>query len=201
MSEVYPPKGLILTGLVLDTPVQRNQSAWTRRARKTGLPGAELWYMTAETPEIPTEAEERQWRAFLFGLGGQLNWFKMPLPCQTHIGPKPRVAAGGTPGLFSQPLKGMDPDTTILYAGQYLTFPLPIGRPRTVCLTADLRTDSLGNATAQFRPALGQVPATDAEVETAQPFIPVCSADTQNALNLAEGVSGFQLNLIEDMGP
>lgn len=201
MSEVIPPDGLILTALALDTPAQLNQSVWTRRQRKTGLPGSERWQASAETPQCATEADERQWRSFLFGLRGVLNWFKLPLPCQTHIGPEPVVAAGGTLGSYQQPLKGMEPNTTILYAGQFLTFPLLVGRPRTVQLTEDLQTDGAGAAIARFTPSLGQVPAIDAAVETSNPFIPVCSVDTVNALSFSQGVSGTTLNLIEDMGP
>lgn len=200
MSEVTAPKGLIITSLGYDAPAQRNQSVWTRRTRKTGLPGAELWQATAQIPETATEDEERAWRAFYFGLEGVMNWFRLRLPCQRHIGPKPVAAAGGT-GLYTQPLSGMTPDTTILFAGQYMTLPLPIGRPRAVMLTADLRTDGDGEAVAEFVPALGQIPATSVEIETADPFIPVCSVDTVNPLAYSNGVSGATVNLIEDMGP
>lgn len=200
MSEIIAPDGIIITSLGFDTPAQRNQSAWTRRVRKTGLPGAETWQASAEIPEIATEADERAWRSFYFGLQGVINWFKLRLPCQRHIGPMPLVAAGGTGG-YTQPLKGMTPNTTILFAGQFMTVPVPIGRPRAVMLTADMRTDGGGNATAAFVPALGQIPATDATVETANPFIPVCSTDTVSALNYSNGVSGVSLSLAEDSGP
>lgn len=199
MSEIIAPEGLIITQLAIDFPVQRNQSAWTRRTRKTGLPGAELWQAGAEIPETATEEGERKWRAFYFGLEGLLNWFKLKLPCQRHIGPKPTVASGGT-GLYTQPLTGMTPNTTILFAGQFMTVPLPIGRPRNVMLTVDLRTDGAGTATAQFTPALGQIPVTGTTVETAEPFIPVSSTEQANALAYSNGVSGASLSLIEDMG-
>lgn len=201
MSEIKAPDGLIITSLALDTPAQLNQSVWTRRQRKTGLPGSERWQASVEIPECSTEAEERMWRSFLFGLGGVLNWFKLPLPCQTHIGPEPKVATGAVLGGFTQPLKGMEPNTTILYAGQFLTFALPVGRPRTVVLTEDLQTDGTGSAVAKIRPSLGQIPATDSTVETSNPFIPVCSTDEMTGLNYSQGVSGASLNLIEDMGP
>lgn len=200
MSEVIAPDGLILTNLALNTPAQNNQSVWTNRQRKTGLPGAERWQAAVQVPECATEEDERPWRAFIFGLGGVLNWFKLPLPCQTHVGPEPKVAAGGTLGSYQQPLKGMEPSTTILYAGQYLTFPMPQGRARTVVLTEDLRTDAAGAGIAKYRPSLGQVPATDATVETSNPFIPVCCVDALGGFNFAQGVSGTTLSLIEDAG-
>ena len=112
----------------------------------------------------------------------------------------PLVAAGGTGG-YTQPLKGMTPNTTILFAGQFMTLPVPIGRPRAVMLTADMRTNGSGTATASFVPALGQIPATDTTVETANPFVPVCSIDSASALNYSNGVSGVSLNLVEDSGP
>lgn len=200
MSEVIAPEGLIITSLGFETPAQRNTSLWTRRTRKTGLPGAETWQATAEIPEIATETDERAWRAFYFGLQGVLNWFKLRLPCQRHIGPMPLVAAGGTGG-YTQPLKGMTPNTTILFAGQFMTIPVPIGRPRPVMVTSDMRTDASGNATASFVPALGQTPATDTPVETANPYIPVCSTSPVAALNYSNGVSGVSIDLAEDSGP
>lgn len=201
MSEVIPPKGLIVTHLAVNTPAQRNQSVWTRRARKTGLPGAELWQAAVSIPETSTEVEEREWRSFLFGLGGVLNWFKLPLPCQTHIGPEPKIAAGGVLGGYQQPLKGMEPNTTILYVGQFLTISLPVGRPRTVMLTQDLRTNGAGEAVATFRPSLGQIPVTDTTVETSNPFIPVCCVTDVVGISWGQGVGGASLDLIEDMGP
>lgn len=200
MSEIVAPEGLIITSLGYDAPAQRNQSVWTRRTRKTGLPGAELWQAAAEIPETATEEGERRWRAFYFGLEGVMNWFRLRLPCQHHIGPKPTAASGGL-GLYSQPMAGMTPNTTILYAGQFMTIPLPIGRPRNVMLTEDLFTNGAGAATAQFVPALGQIPAIGVEIETAEPFIPVCSTETANPLAYSNGVSGASLSLIEDMGP
>lgn len=200
MSEITAPEGLIITSLGYDAPAQRNQSAWTRRTRKTGLPGAELWQASVEIPETATETQERRWRSFYFGLEGVLNWFKLMLPCQRHIGPKPVAAAGGD-GLYTQPMSGMTANTTILFAGQFMTVPLPIGRPRAVMLRADLRTDAAGTATAEFVPALGQLPVTGTTVETAEPFIPVCSTETANPLAYSNGVSGASLSLIEDMGP
>lgn len=200
MAEVTAPPGLIITALGFDSPAQRNQSPWTGTTRKTGLAGAETWQGSVQIPEIATEEAERPWRAFYFGLRGVMNWFKLRLPCQRHIGPKPLVAAGSTGG-YSLPLTGMTPSTHILFAGQYMTVPMPSGRARNVMLTQDLVTNASGQATAVFLPALGQIPTTGATVETAEPFIPVCSTTTSNVLNWAQGVSGASFDVTEDRLP
>lgn len=106
---------------------------------------------------------------FLSRLARRQNTFRIRAACQTHIGPPPVVDAGAGDA-YTLPLKGMAVSTTILEAGQWMTVPLPSGYARLVCLTADLITDASGEATAQFEPALGEIPAEDAVVETAEPY-------------------------------
>lgn len=191
MSEVAVPNydDLLFDGLRLFSPATVNRSEWTGRRKVVGGPGREVWRGQVTIDTITTEEEERPWRAFLFGLDGPVNWFKWLLPCNVHIGPMPLVAAGAGDS-YIMPLKGMQPETTILGAGQFMTVPLPSGASRAVCLVADLVTDASGNATAQFKPALGETPAEDAQVETADPFIPMSATDGDQGLDMRDGVSG-----------
>lgn len=200
MSEITVPVpvDLLKTDLRLNTPQQVNRSGWTGRRKVVGLPGTETWRGTVAIADIATELEERAWRAFLFGLAGPENWFRWDLPCQTHIGPKPQVNAATGSG-YSLPLKSMAPNAMILRAGQYMTVPLPSGHQRTVCLTADLVTNGSGNATAQFRPALNEVPANNATVETSQPFIPMSPVSTDMGLATEEGVSFTSFEVEESL--
>lgn len=183
------PDELILSRLTHSRPTQVNRSVWTGRRKVIGLAGTETWSGQVSIGMIATEEEERQWRAFLFSLIGPENWFRWPLPCNRHIGPKPTVASGAGAD-YTLPLTGMQPSARIARAGQFLTVPLPSGHNRAVCLAADLRADASGNATAAFSQALGEVPATGATVESAYPFIPMAPVDSSLSIEMGEGVSG-----------
>lgn len=198
MSEMTVPNrdGLLLDRLDLSAPAQVNRSEWTGKRKVVGMPGAELWTGRATIDMLATEDAERPWRAFLFGLRGPVNWFRWPLPCNSHIGPKPTVDAGASDG-YTLPLTGIQPNARILRAGQYMTVPLPSGHNRTVCLTADLRADASGDATATFEPALGEIPDSGETVETADPFIPMSLADPTQGFSLSEGISGASFDVEE----
>ena len=192
MSEIAipDPDELILGDLRLRAPAQVNRSTWSGRRKVVGLSGTEVWTGQAGIDLITTEEEERPWRAFLFSLKGPVNWFRWPLPCGSHIGPKPTVAAGASNG-YTLPLTGM------LRAGQFMTVPLPSGHARAVCLVSDLRADATGNATAQFEPALNEIPAEGATVETVDPYIPMSLVDPTQGFGLANGVSGTSFDVEE----
>ena len=200
MSEITVPNhdDLYLEGLSLSAPAQVNRSGWTGRRKVIGLPGAETWRGKATIDLLTTEEEERPWRAFLFALRGPVNWFRWPLPCAVHIGPKPVVVAGAAVG-YSLALEGMTPNALILKAGQFMTVPMPSGNLRAVCLTSDLRTDGSGLATAVFEPALNEVPGTGVTVETVAPFIPVSMVQSEQGFTLADGVSGASFDVEESL--
>lgn len=191
MSEITVPDydNLLLDGLDLLSPSQVNRSAWTGRRKVVGLSGTEVWSGAATIDIMATEVEERPWRAFLFGLRGPQNWFRWNLPCNSHIGPKPLVAAGASDG-YSLPLDGMTASARILKAGQFMTVPLPSGHYRTVCLTADLVTNASGEATATFEPALGETPDENDEVETVNPFIPMSLVEPRQGFFMQDAISG-----------
>lgn len=198
MAEVIVPDydELQVIELDFDEPAQVNRSAWTGTRKAIGLPGAGIWTGQVAVENIATEAEERQWRAFLARLKGVQNWFKVYLPCQSHIGPAPTVDTGATNG-YTLPLTGMTPSTVILEAGQHMSVPLPSGHVRAVRLTADLLTDSGGEAVAEFSPALNEVPTLGATVETANPYVRVAASATRNPIPLNNGISGFVLDVEE----
>ncbi len=198
MAEVIVPDydELQVIELDFDEPAQVNRSAWTGTRKAIGLPGAGLWTGQIAVENIATEAEERQWRAFIAKLRGIQNWFKVYLPCQLHIGPAPVVAAGASNG-YSLPLTGMSPSTRILEAGQHMSVPLPSGHVRAVRLTADLVTDLSGGAVAEFGPALNEVPTLGVAVETANPYVRVAASASRNPIPQNNGISGFTLDVEE----
>jgi hypothetical protein len=192
------PDELLLSGPKLSSPAQVNRSTWTGRRKVVGLAGAETWRGSVAIADVATEEDERQWRAFLFALGGPQNSFRFPLPCNTHIGAKPLVNAATT-AAYTLPLDGMQPNARILRAGQYMTVPLPSGHARAVCLTADLVTNGSGQATAQFRPALNEVPANNAVVETVEPYVPMAPVEPLMGFDTSQGVSGTAFEVEEAM--
>lgn len=189
-------KKLIMNSLTLLSPTQTNRSIWTSRSQSIGLPGAEMWSITATLDTMVTEAEERPWRAFIFNLRGGQNHFHFPLCKQCHIGPRPVVATGASDG-YGIPLEGMTPSTRILEAGQYITVPLPSGHYRTCMLTTDLITNALGRAIVPLNIALGEAPTGGTIVETAKPFIPVKIDDPNVAMEYEGSTSTSSLELVE----
>ena len=198
MTEIIVPNAddFLLDSLRLRAPAQVNRSTWTGRRKVIGLAGTEVWTGQATIDLITTEEQERQWRAFLFALEGPVNWFRWRLPCNSHIGPKPTVDTGASDG-YTLPLTGGQPNARNLRAGQFMTVPLPSGHARPVCLTADLRFDASGDATAQFKPALNETPTEAVTVETTDPYVPMSAVDTEQGLNSADGVSGTTFDVEE----
>lgn len=198
MSEITVPDydDLILEGLSLKSPAKVNRSKWTGTRKVIGQPGVETWNAKVTIDTIATEEEERPWRAFLFGLGGPANSFRWFLPCNMHIGGKPTVAAGATAG-YTLPLAGMAANCLILKAGQFMTVPLPSGKFRAVCLTADLVADGSGNGTATFKPALSEIPALSAVAETGNPFIVLAPVDDELGFGFEQGLSGTSFDVVE----
>lgn len=190
------PDALILLGLTPVVPDQANRSIWTSRTQVVGMPGAETWSLRAAIEPLATEDEERPWRAFLMGLKGRQNNFYFPLPCQHHVGGKPKVN-GATESGYELPLDGMAPSTRILSAGHYLTIPLPSGHKRCAMLMVDLVTNSAGEATAQLNFELGEIPADDAEVETGAPYVPVRSVNGGIGLSWENAIGGASFDLEE----
>lgn len=201
MPEVIVPDydELIVRGLDYAEAAQTNRSGWTGTRKVIGLPGATLWRGQIEVRDIATELEERPWRAFKAGLRGVQNWFKVYLPCQSHIGPAPTVDSGAGNG-YTLPLTGMTPNTIILWAGQHMTVPLPSGHGRAVRLETNLLTDASGDAIAVFSPALNEIPTLGAAVETAKPFVPVTATNPDNPWGGDDGLSGFVMDVEEAVG-
>lgn len=197
MSEITVPNydDLILDGLSLFSPAQVNRSIWTGARKVVGLSGAELWRGTATIDTLATEDAERPWRAFLFALRGQVNWFRWYLPCNTHIGPKPTVLTSATG--YSLALTGMQASAMILRAGQFITVPLPSGKFRAVCLNADLYTDIYGSGTATFDQMLPEAPTVAAVVETANPWIAMSLTEAVQGFSYDQGVAGTSFGVEE----
>lgn len=78
-----------------------------------------------------------------------------------------------------------------------MAVPLPSGRVRTVCLTADLVSNVGGAATAVFKPMLGVTPTVGATVETKDVYIRMALIEDEQGFNLQDGISGATFDLEE----
>lgn len=198
MAEITVPNyaGITIGNLDFDEPAQVNRSAWTGKRKVTAQPGAALWFGQMSVIDIATETEEQPWRAFVAGLRGVQNWFRLYLPCQQHTGAMPTVDTGANAG-YTLPLTGLTASTTILNAGQHMTVTLPSGHFRAVRLTANLVSNVSGKATASFAPALNEVPVSGAAVDTKTPFVPVSSTSSRISITQSDGISSFSLDVEE----
>ena len=177
------------------TPAQRSASGWTGRAKIVEQPGLAAWRATVRFEDIATEIEERRLRAFVAALDGMIGIARLPLPCQSPVGSAPKVATAGKGRTLA--LKGMQPNTRHLDAGQYLTIPLPSGHHRTVILSADLVADASGNGVASFGPPIDETVAVDTVVETGEPFVPMRMTDPDTALAASNGVTAASIDFVE----
>lgn len=199
MAEITLPSGdLSNVQIELDQNYQVNRSVWTGRKRASGLPGAQKWYASADVEGVATEFDERPWRRFLLACKGPLNWFRFPISCSQRTGSNPTVRTGATAG-EALPLQGLPVSQTVLYAGQYMTVPLPSGHHRLVMLMQDLITNSSGQATASFLPALNEVPTTGAIVETIAPYLAASLTEARQGWQNRAGVTAFTLTVEENL--
>lgn len=174
MARLDPPAPLRLRGAKwrLREAVQVNRSGWTGRAKVVGLPGAAYWTVEGEAVATLGEASFRQWRGWLMSLRGPLNSFAVRATENqqtTATGAYHKPGGPFTAGT-SLPLTALPASTTVLRTGDMMTVTLPSGHRRLVSLTADLVSDSGGNATAKFAPELGEVPVTGVGVELQWPY-------------------------------
>lgn len=79
MAIIAFPTGARIKGVrwALDRPAQVNRSAWTGRRQVVATPGHARWSAEVELAPIVGEGSMLAWRAFLAGLKGQVNTFRL----------------------------------------------------------------------------------------------------------------------------
>lgn len=187
-------EAVIIDRFDLDTPAQVNRSAWTKRRKVIDLPGAQMWSFQFHIEGVNTELAERPWRSFLVRLGGPANPFRLPVACSQHTGPKPRTQENSSGSTLR--LSGFA-GAQSMYAGQYLTVPLPSGHERLVMIINDFIADGGGNAIATVLPPLDEVPVSGLTVESINPWALVALPDSRNGWSLSDGISDFQFTAEE----
>jgi hypothetical protein len=200
MAIIDPPSPFPLSNVDwrLRTPAQVNRSGWTGRAKIIGLPGAQIWLLTANFARISTLAKALPWRGFFLSLHGQAHKFPVRAVYEAQTAAaNPTVRIGANAG-NTLPLSGLPASATPLVSGMMMTVPLPSGHRRLVGLTADLVTNGAGQGTATFWPELDEVPQAGAAVEIRWPFGLMRLADDTVGWKLGERIQhGFSLNVEE----
>lgn len=146
-------------------PAQQNISQWTG-ARQVLPSGRGWWECSLTLPPIVGETAVNNWRAFIAAAQGAANDFQVPVNeiAQSSATATPLVNGAGQTGR-SLITDGWPASTTVLYGGQFVT----IGN-QLLQLTNNIVSDSSGNATITFAPAIRVSPADNAAIEFKNPY-------------------------------
>lgn len=158
------------------------------------MPGAR-WQ--ASLPYVGlTDSDLAALQAFMVALNGQAGRFYL----WNMARPTPRGSAGGTPVVAGAAqvgktlvTSGWTPSTTVLKAGDFFG-----AGGELKMITADAVSDSSGNATLAFGPALRASPASGSVVVTNRPTAVFrLSADTQKWTSQPGKIGSVQIDCIE----
>jgi hypothetical protein len=180
-----PPIYLRVRRLDLDVPGQSNRGDWTGTRQYVGGPGAEVWYARAAFLPVATERDKRHLRAFLWGLRGGQNWFRLPVAPNQHGGPNPTVA------------EVLDPNTVQLNS----TAGLSHGMFATFTYGATTRLVGIKGTpvdnTISFEPFLRADPAVASVVEVINPYSEMSLSNPRNGFDDDEGVATLEFDAEE----
>jgi hypothetical protein len=181
-----PPIYLRIRRFDLDVPGLGNRSEWTGTRQYIDLPGAETWYAKAAFLPAARERDKRHLRAFLWGMRGGSNWFRLSVAAGQHPGPNPTVA------------EVLDPNTIRLSSaaglshGMYATFVYPNGTTRLVGLSGD----PAGNVVS-FEPFVRVNPAVGSVVEVQNPYCEMSLSNPRNGFDEDDGVATLEFDAEE----
>lgn len=172
-------------------PAQNNISQWTG-ARQVMASNRGWWECQITLPPIVGESNARAWLSFIGQTQGTVADFQVSVTpsAQTNNMPTllPELLLDFTSGAyvvgFDPAVNGANqtgrtlvtdgwyPSTTVLYAGQYITV-----NNQLLQLTADVTSNTSGQATISFAPALRASPADNALIEYLNPYALMYSVD------------------------
>lgn len=146
-------------------PSQVNVSPYTG-ARQVVSSNRGWWECTMSLPPIVTTASIKPWRSFIAKSRGSANNFQVPVDptAQSSLSETPQVDGANQIGRTLN-TDGWPASTTCLSAGDFIT----IGN-QLLQLTEDITSDSSGDASISFEPAIRTSPADDASIEFKNPF-------------------------------
>ena len=146
-------------------PAQNNISTWTGK-RQVVPSGRGWWECQITLPPIVSTASFNPWRAFIALMRGSANDVQIPVDAtaQSTISNTMLVNGANQTGRNIN-VDGLPNSTAVLYAGQFVT----IGN-QLLQLTANVTSDSSGQATLSFEPAIRVAPADNATVEFKNPY-------------------------------
>lgn len=146
-------------------PAQQNISLWTG-ARQVLPSGRGWWECSITLPPIIGESSVNIWRSFIAKARGSANDFQVPVNeiAQSSLTATPLINGANQSGR-SLVTDGWPISTTVLYAGQFVT----IGG-QLLQLTDDIVSNSSGQATINFEPAIRVKPSDNDEIEFKAPY-------------------------------
>lgn len=146
-------------------PTQVNISGWTGK-RQVLTSNRGWWECDFGLPPIVGTTNINAWRSFLAKTRGSANDFRVPVDptAQSSASATPLVNGAGQVGR-SLTTDGWPTSSTVLYAGQFVT----IGN-QLLQLTADITSNSSGQATIQFEPPIRSSPDDNASIEFQNPY-------------------------------
>lgn len=189
----------------LVTQTQEHVSPLDNATQTRELIGAR-WSLELRLPPLQ-QAAARAWIAFKAKIAGAAGRFYMgpPYPFYTARGTPtgtPLVNGAGQAGreLITD---GWTPSTTVLLAGDFVSFDNYAGGRQLVVMTEDIASDGSGNATLIFGPPLRRAPLDNAGITVASPTcIMKLLNDEQGRVSFDEAQNfGLTLSLIEVFPP
>lgn len=146
-------------------PAQNNISGWTG-ARQVLASGRGWWECSVSLPPMVGEASVAPWRAFFAALQGSAKDFQLPVNelAQSSSSATPQVNGASQTGR-SIVTDGWPVSSTVLPAGMYVTI-----NNQLLQLTANITSNSSGQATISVAPAVRVSPADNAAIEFKNPY-------------------------------
>ena len=146
-------------------PSQQNVSGWTG-ARQIMASDRGWWECSITMPPIVGETSMNPWRSFMASARGSVNDFKVKVNeiDQSSDSSTPRINGGSQVGR-SLNTDGWPVSSTVLSAGQFVTI-----NNQLLQLTADVTTNSSGQATITFEPPIRTSPSDNTLIEFKAPY-------------------------------
>lgn len=154
-------------------PSQTNISQWTGE-RQTVSSNRGWWECDFSLPPLAGSTRVNPWRSFIAKARGQANDFQVPIDPTAQSALSNTVSSNGTNQTGrSIATDGWPNSTTVLLAGQFVTI-----NNQLLQLTADVTSNSSGQATLSVEPPVRVAVADNTVVEYKNPYCLMYMVDT-----------------------
>ncbi len=165
----------------LDIPQQVSRSAFTKRTKVIGMPGAEGWLASARVLPAASQAETRAWRTFIVSCRRSENTFHLPAAKPWPVPAAEPTVTAAVAGNRAVAVSNTDE----LAKGMYATVEQASGYYRLVVIVA------LDGSNVHFEPYLTDPPKIGATFRIAAPFCSMRLSGTSLKLPNRARPTGF----------